>query len=463
MTVNGGETFVGPRPPPPPSRQQQQKEPTTDDADAEFMGPYPTVEEVLACQFSSWYDAFSNIQPLKHSTGDDDDDDDDGYTFSLPRKNVTIPSVIIEDVPDDDEFREYLLSDGVRLPTDATKLSSCAGMNFVSEDDDGDDHDNSEDDDVWSTSSTSSQGDDDGSKHEQRQKSRKEYRFPQLTKKITDALQKPPFTKVDNSCVPKLNWSSPKDATWVNGGSMQCKTPGDVYLLLKSSDFCLHDVLWKTFQECRDYNDYINKSNNRNTDSDSVAPITKLQLVLRKWCNLHPSMEFRCFVRQHTLIGISQRNHSQHYPHLMKDWTQIRDTIHDFFDDYIQHRYANDHVENYVVDVYVDQKDRVWVIDFNCWSHTTDALLFEWRELVSSTSLTVDQDNLEDDEEPPQMRIVETEQQVRHDPLSSYRAPIDTVDLANMTQGDSKQFEEFMKMCQKPSSSDDEEESDNDD
>jgi hypothetical protein len=248
---------------------------------------------------------------------------------------------------------------------------------------------------------------------------------------------------------------------------MQCKTPGDVYLLLKSSDFCLHDVLWKTFQQCRDYEEYvavqkgaaqnaakagIATSDNGDAADDAVE-ITKLQLILRKWCNLHPSMEFRCFVRQHTLVGISQRNHSQHYPHLMKDWQDIRDTIHDFFDDYIQRRFADGRVPNYVFDVYVDQKDRVWILDFNCWSHTTDPLLFEWRELVSMTSLTVDQDDTE--EEPPQMRIVETEQQVRHDPLSSYRAPIDTVDLAKMTQGDSKQFEEFMKMCQRPNSADD--------
>ena len=116
----------------------------------EFMGPYPTVKEVLACQFSSWYDTFANIQPLQKPKTKDSNDD---YDFPLTRKNVTIPSIIIEDIPDHDIFREYLLSDGVRLPTDATKLSSCAGMNFVSEDAD------SEDDDNWSTSS-SSQGDD---------------------------------------------------------------------------------------------------------------------------------------------------------------------------------------------------------------------------------------------------------------------------------------------------------------
>ncbi|KAK1048241.1 hypothetical protein LTR74_017557, partial [Friedmanniomyces endolithicus] len=43
--------------------------------------------------------------------------------------------------------------------------------------------------------------------------------------------------------VPKLNWSAPKDATWINAGnSMECRTPNDIYLLLKSSDFVTHDL-----------------------------------------------------------------------------------------------------------------------------------------------------------------------------------------------------------------------------
>jgi hypothetical protein len=48
------------------------------------------------------------------------------------------------------------------------------------------------------------------------------------------------------------------------------------------------------------------------------------------------------------------------------------------------------------------------------------------------------------------IRIAESVGEVKPDPLSSYLAPIDTVDLASMTHGnDSKQFEEFMKLCQK--------------
>jgi hypothetical protein len=72
-------------------------------------------------------------------------------------------------------------------------------------------------------------------------------------------------------------------------------------------------------------------------------------------------------------------------------------------------------------------------------------LLFEWSQLQTL-----------DVEEDPHFRIVETNNQVRQDPLASYRAPIDTVNLASMTGGDVTQFEDFMKQCQKPSASEEE-------
>ena len=64
----------------------------------------PTVREVLECQLSSWYPLFRSLPENE-----------------LGRKNATIESIIIE-LPDD--FRDFLLSDGVRLPVGATTVSS---------------------------------------------------------------------------------------------------------------------------------------------------------------------------------------------------------------------------------------------------------------------------------------------------------------------------------------------------
>ena len=161
-----------------------------------------------------------------------------------------------------------------------------------------------------------------------------------------------------------LNWSSPKDASWVNCGSIKCKTPGDVYLLIKSSDFCLHDVLLQALKDCKDYDNESNHNQDGEEEEQKQNP--PLQLALRKWCTLHPSMEFRCFVRRHELLAISQRNHTQHYPHLMQDWPKIRDELTDFFEETIRHRFADSTVSNYVVDLYMDKKNRVCLSFFLC-------------------------------------------------------------------------------------------------
>ena len=192
--------------------------------------PKPTSNEVLQCQLSSWYEKFSSIS-------------------DRPRKNVTIKSIILDGLPTD--FKEYLLSDGVRLPLNATTLSSFAPPESPADDDwssDGDDNNNNNDDEVSECSEPP-----------------KQFHFPDLNQRITSAIE-----TLKGSVIPKLNWSSPRDAVWVNGGSLKCTTAGDVYLLVKSSDFCLHDVQMHALEECTG-NDDIGGDDN---DDDGPKPQT---------------------------------------------------------------------------------------------------------------------------------------------------------------------------------------------
>ena len=76
----------------------------------------------------------------------------------------------------------------------------------------------------------------------------------------------------------KLNGKAPVDAAWINGGSMACITAGEVYLLLKASTRVAQHV-----------------DMSGQDDSDAI--------VIKKWANLYPSMEFRCFVRNKVLLG----------------------------------------------------------------------------------------------------------------------------------------------------------------
>lgn len=263
----------------------------------------PTKSEAHATQFSSWYHSFRNIDKSTITTN---------TTTKRIRKNVTIESIIIRPLPTD--FIEYLSSDGVCLPECAKKVSSC--MN-----------DDASDDDSYNSSSN----DDEDSEE------LKKYSFPELTSQIQTALSTLSGPNNNLGIMPKLNWSSPKDATWMNCGSLKCTKVGDIYLLLKSSDFIVSDLEF-SMDDCLDDEDTasvkqdgveevndmiegisITKESNDHSDegaittgkvasthhntssSDTNSNNFEYELVLRKWCNLHPSMEFRCFVYAHEL------------------------------------------------------------------------------------------------------------------------------------------------------------------
>lgn len=73
------------------------------------------------------------------------------------------------------------------------------------------------------------------------------------------------------------------------GSPMKCMAPSDVYMLLKSSDFILHDLdAAQVFEGC---------------DSTMAQPKYELELILRKWHPVDRSRELRCFVRRERLLG----------------------------------------------------------------------------------------------------------------------------------------------------------------
>ncbi|KAL3782802.1 hypothetical protein HJC23_005692 [Cyclotella cryptica] len=425
--------------------------------DTEHVFLRPTVSEVYACQFSSWYFTFRDMQLSVANTDTEHSD-----TQIKHRKNVTIESIVISPLPS--EFINYLLSDGVRLPDCATKVSSC--LNDV----------NCDDDDTWDNQNedeNSGGGDE-----------RKRFSFPSLTEEIQSAINIL-GGEGRKGCMPKLNWSSPKDATWINCGSLKCTKAGDVYLLLKSSEFVVFDLerAWKDVDDgvvqfsdasligtCvpEEANLGINSTAELNVADNQIPCDFRFELVLRKWCNLHPSMEFRCFVYNHELIAISQRHPSKYYPHLQQPSHEqphpMIGIIQKFFCTYVRKRFSGGNVHRYVVDLYVDSQQRTWILDFNVWGTRTDGLLFDWKELVElglNVSSTPRHKPFEKRSIPPlpQYRVVtEDMKTMSYDPLSSFRGPTDAIDLMGSCSSDNNgnfahnpSFEDFMKQCVHPS------------
>lgn len=147
---------------------------------------------------------------------------------------------------------------------------------------------------------------------------------------------------------------------------MECRSPNEIYLLLKSSDFVTHD-LEHAFDDTAD-------------QSSIPDPVILYHLALRKWIILNPSVEFRCFVRDRRLIGLCQRD-LNHFEFLFKMQDKLRDTIQDFFDTKIRDTFPD---PNFTFDVYVPPPhDRVWLVDFNPWAVRTDPLIFSWMELLT--------------------------------------------------------------------------------
>ncbi|CAM9440982.1 unnamed protein product, partial [Ectocarpus fasciculatus] len=151
----------------------------------------------------------------------------------------------------------------------------------------------------------------------------------------------------------KINDKAPTDALWMNCGTLMCNSLASVYMLLKASE--------RVGESLQDSDNY---------------------LVIRKWANMFPSMEFRCFISGSNMIGICQKDVSTFYPFLSGDCLRIQDVILDFFEESIKEKLPTPSI---VMDVYVDKQDRVWIVGFSAFGDTTetDALLFTWSELTS--------------------------------------------------------------------------------
>lgn len=166
---------------------------------------------------------------------------------------------------------------------------------------------------------------------------------------------------------PKLNWSAPKDATWIAAtNDMQCQNANDIYLLLKSSDFVTHD-LEQAFEDCVP------------DEENATEPEIPYHLVLRKYVQMNPSLEFRCFVRDRVLLCMCQRDQN-HYDFLFPMRDSLRSRIQAFFDEKLKDTFPD---PSFVFDVYIPvPHQRVWLIDVNPWAIRTDPLLFSWLEIL---------------------------------------------------------------------------------
>ncbi|KAK2643033.1 hypothetical protein Ddye_024796 [Dipteronia dyeriana] len=183
--------------------------------------------------------------------------------------------------------------------------------------------------------------------------------FPELELKLKESIE-----SLGGAVFPKLNWSAPKDSAWIStSGTLRCTSFSEIALLLRSSDSLIHDL-------CHAYD---------SCDDKTLSRPQSFFLALRKWYpSLRPEMEFRCFVRGQSLVGISQREVTTYYPALLEKKNDLEVLMQEFFDNNVRQKFES---ENYTFDVYVTNDERVKILDFNPWGAFTLPLLFNWEEL----------------------------------------------------------------------------------
>lgn len=184
--------------------------------------------------------------------------------------------------------------------------------------------------------------------------------FPEFSKQIQDVIDEYGTVFI------KSNWSSPSDATWIAPTkTLKCETLEEIYLLLKSSDRIATDL-----QNIRNHSGSQNAQN-----QFQLEPC----LVLKQWYDINPCTEFRCFVMDNELVGISQRDISQYHSYNESEKYNIQTDIRSLFQERIRDRYP---LTNYSFDVIRFKKDKVKIVDFGQMDESvTKGTLFTYEEL----------------------------------------------------------------------------------
>ena len=311
-------------------------------------------------------------------------------------RSSTIRSVVI---PLPHSFIHYLQQDGILLPTPPTTLTLNANdprqeslnNEWSSSEEEGDE------DDLKAppfrrppvSSSDDDEGEDDSTATTPTLPC-----FPELEKNIQAAID-----KLGGHVFPKLDWSSPRDASFLKGGSLKCDNVGDIFLLLKGSDFVAHDIT-HAFDAC---DKTVPATATTKTPATTTAtttttttttttipdpPTRQHHLVLRRWCNLYPSQEFRCVVVQQRFKGMSQRHCDRCFKNMnataMADMGALVQTFYDtaLVPALSSSSLAGQMGGDYFFDVYIDRHRTVTLLDFGVFSPlSTDAKLFTWGEL----------------------------------------------------------------------------------
>lgn len=165
---------------------------------------------------------------------------------------------------------------------------------------------------------------------------------------------------------------------------MCCKDITDIYQLLKASGTCKENLACYGLPIFTT-NTSDSENNAAGEQSGQLSAATNQYLIFKKWHDIHPGTEFRCFVRNRQLIGISPRDWPQYHDYICTQRINIVSDIVSIFKEHIKPKFP---LFDYVFDVVRDLKDRVFLLDFSPFNEKyTESLAFEWPELLNNSEV----------------------------------------------------------------------------
>lgn len=103
-------------------------------------------------------------------------------------------------------------------------------------------------------------------------------------------------------------------------------------------------------------------------------------IFVRQWADIPPDMEFRCFMQQRQLIGVSQYFHKAYFPRLNLEPIRetIRQLLQGFFPVLSKHCPLADVV--FDVEISLNHPPEIKLIEINPFNELTDSCLFSWKK-----------------------------------------------------------------------------------
>lgn len=113
--------------------------------------------------------------------------------------------------------------------------------------------------------------------------------------------------------------------------------------------------------------------------ADSLVNFYDLNLFAFPWRDIAPWSEFRIFIRDRRIIGISQYHHQSNFPEIATKERAIKTSLSDFSRDLLDAL----HMDTVVADVFVERHNnggfKTTLIELNPFIQRTDPCLYTWK------------------------------------------------------------------------------------